>query len=295
MTTAVTGAVLARQIALKEHDSLGQAPEHVPLYLPHVQYVRLLSLGYDSVLSRVLWFSTINYFGKQLMAGKDIRWLSHMCNLTVSLDPEPIDPIEFCATILPWMAKDPLQAERLLTVGIKRHPHYWRLPYMRGFTRWYFLENMKGALEDMTTASHAADAPAFVQTLASKMMAHNQSSSVARQFLQQMLERTKDPAAHAALDAEFKMAQLAEHLDFLKIAVERYQKRTGSAPKEINDLVTGHILNTIPTEPYGGEYVLDSVSGEPKTTSGRVPIHFAGKTAKTGIMAEEFADYQVPK
>ena len=268
-------------------------PEHAPLYLPQLSYVKLVSFGYDTILARLLWFSTINYFGKQVMAGKNIPWLAHMCRLEVGLDPMPTDPIEFCSVILPWMQKDPKTAEELLTIGIKHHPDYWRVHYMRGFVRWYFLENMKGAQEDMIAASKTSDAPAFVQGIASKMMASNQSAGVAKQFLGQMLDRTKDPVARKTLEEQFKMATLSEHLQLFVEASRRYKLKTGESPKTIDDLVTGGILRAIPEEPYGGSYSLDPSTGEPKTDSGKKGLGFVGKTAKTGIFAEQFSDMKV--
>lgn len=284
-----------RAKAREERQKLGEPPTHTPLYLPQLNSTRLLSLGYDSVLSRILWFSTINYFGKQVMAGKDTPWITHMCNLVVGLDAYPTDPIEFCGVIIPWMAKDPKSGEALLTLGIKQHPSYWRMYYMRGFIRWYFLEDFKSAQEDMVRSSECPDAPPFVHGIASKLLAQNQNSAVARQFIAQMLERTKDPVARTSLEEQLRMAILGDHLEALREASRRYEARFGKKPQTPDDLVKEHILRAIPNEPYGGIYSFHPETGVAQTSSGKKPLAFGGKTAKTGVFAEQFQDLKIPQ
>lgn len=290
ISCAVVGSIWSRNGARFERDLLPRPPEHAPLYLPKLEYVKLLSLGYDSILARIVWFSTINYFGKQVMRGEDSPWLAHMCQLEVGLDPMPTDPLEFCGVVLPWAQKDPLTAEALLTEGIKHHPDYWRMHYMRGFVRWYFLEKLQEAQDDMIAASKTTDAPAFVQGIASKLMANNHNAGVARQFLGQMLERTKDPSARKSLEEQYNLATLSEHLQLFQEGIRRYKMKTGEDPKKIEDLVAGGILRSLPEEPFGGEYFLDPETGEPKTNSGKKGLQWTGKTAKTGIFAEHFTD-----
>src|SRR5688500_15595894 len=45
--------------------------EPTPLYLPSVEHVRLITLGYNGMFSDLLWFNTLNYFGKQYKENRD--------------------------------------------------------------------------------------------------------------------------------------------------------------------------------------------------------------------------------
>ena len=111
-----------------------------PLYLPDARYIRLITLGFDNFVSDILWFQTVNYFGKQYLGGKDYRWLDSMCTLVTTLNANAMHVYDFCGTLLAWMAKDATASNRILTRGIESHPNHWRFRYLRGFNKWYFFE-----------------------------------------------------------------------------------------------------------------------------------------------------------
>ena len=146
------------------------APEQEPLYLPAIEKVKLVTLGFDNLASDLLWFNTINYFGKQIQAHKDFRWLSHMCSLVTDLDPKAVHVFEFCSTMLSWVAKQPKESEQLLSKAIDKKPEYWRYLSLRGFTRWYSLEDKTSALADLSQASKLPEAPHSLASIAYILM-----------------------------------------------------------------------------------------------------------------------------
>lgn len=290
---AGAGLFFSRELALASKPKVPIEESRPPFFLPELRYVKLVSFGFPTILARTLWFSTINYFGKQMGARKDVRWLSHMCELTTSLDSGPRDPLEFCSTMLAWVIKDPVKADRILTLGIKRHPTYWRFYYLRGFNRWYFLEDMDAAQKDLLEATKQPDCLPFVHGLASRMMTKNGSTAVAKAYLSEMVEKTTDEAARSVFQEKLSQAVLTEYFDLLNEGISRFEKKMGVKPKVIEDLVNERILRTIPKDPFGGDFLLNVETGEVYTTSGKKPLLFAGKTAKTGIMADEFKNWSI--
>ena len=259
-----------------------------PLYLPDVEYVRLLTLGFNNFASDILWFNTINYFGQQYIAGKDFKWLSHMCNLVTKLDEKSEAQFEFCGNLLSWMAKEPVASNELLTRAIKAHPHSWRFPYMRGFNYWYFLEDNEKAREDMILATKRPNAPEFLTSLASRLISKTQDPRVAIEFLQRSLNRTSDENVKNAIEEKLKRAYLNLHSELLMKAINKYQEETGKVAQSLNDLVETGFLRFIPEDPFGGTYYLKN--GEIRNTSNEKGLEFFGKTAKTGMFADEFKD-----
>src|SRR5438132_1473784 len=81
--------------------------EHPPLYLPQADTVRLVTLGFNSFAADLLWFSTINYFGKEFHEKGKFEWFAHRCRLVTDLHPKSEDRFEFCATLLAWIARQP--------------------------------------------------------------------------------------------------------------------------------------------------------------------------------------------
>lgn len=261
-----------------------------PLYLPEAETVKLLTLGFNNFASDILWFQTVNYFGKQYTGSKDYRWLDHMCNLVVELDPRAEHVYEFCATLLAWVAKEPERSNAILQRAIKHHPQEWRYRYLHGFNHWYFLEDREKASAELVAASKLPGAPPFLASLGSRLLAETASPESAIAFLLELLKRTEDPTARAALEDRLKRAVLSRDLKNLQKAADLYRAHTGSGAGSLDDLVAAGILQGIPREPFGGRYLLDSQAGKVINSSGERGLEFSGKSAKTGIMKQEFSD-----
>ena len=256
-----------------------------PLYLPEAKYVRLITLGFNNVVSDILWFNTLSYFGKQFHAGKDYKWLSNMCDLVTTLNPRASHSIEFCATMLSWSAKDPEKSNLILARAINDHPQIWRYRYLRAFNYWYFLENRQLARQDLLAAAKLPNAPAFLASMASRLVATDQDPHLAVEFLKEIISKSNDENAKKTLAEKLNMATITLNISSLNIAIEYFEKQKGYRPKHLDELVQNGIVTFIPKDAWGGTFYLDETTGEIKTTSGKKGLAFGGKTAKTGIAA----------
>ena len=260
-----------------------------PIYLPQVRMVRLLTGGYDTAASKLLWFATNNYFGKQFAAGdRDYRWLGEMCELVTNLDPKARHAFEFCATLLSWVAKEPEKSLALLERAVAAEPDYWRYHYLRGFTNWYFLDRMEAAKEDFILISKMPETPPQLAMLASRVIANQDSASMAVEFLQELRDQTQDPKVKKKLTKRIRQAQLAMHFEAISTAVAAFASAQGRFPISVDELLQTGLLPELPREPFGGRYEIDSLTGAVRTTSGKKPLAFHGKTARTGVASHEF-------
>ena len=248
-----------------------------------MRYVKLITLGYDQFASDILWFNTLNYFGKQFEGNKDLHWFGHMCELVSSLDEKARHVYEFCATLLSWVAKEPQKSAELLSKAISAEPDYWRYRYLRGFNYWYFLDRRDLAQKDLSYAAKLKDAPPFLASLASRLMASDDHPRTAIAFLKDLIENTNDRHAKQALKEKLKLAQISYDLHILREKAAEYQAKYGAAPKSFSELVEAKMLRGIPLDPYGRAYRIDRESGEIRSKSGEQGLEFFGKTAKTGL------------
>ncbi len=239
------------------------------LYLPNGRALQLISFGYRNVLSNVLWFNSISYFGKHFRTDQNYEWLFHMADLVTTLDPHSIFVYEFISTMLSWEANKPDQAVALLTKAIEDHPGNWRLYYLRGFTFMYFLHESENAARDFRTASQQPMAPVFAARLASKVLVMQNSPETAIEFLKGALATVKDETARAALEERLREAFLEVDLRRLAQAVEIYRRQYNHEPDDINELVASGIVSTLPPDPFGGKYYIEPDSGEVRSTSNR--------------------------
>lgn len=257
--------------------------ERPPLYLPSAKYVKMITLGYQDLAADLLWFSTVNYFGKQYLEKKDFNWLYHRCDLVTKLDPHADHVYEFCATLLSWVARRPDQSTAILDRAVQARPDAWRFHYLRGFNYWYFDQDFDRAREELTTAARLPGAPPFLASLASRLMVRSNDIDNAVNFITDMVQHAKDPSAKEALTDKLKRAYISRNERLISQAAAQFQEQFGRKPADINELVGAHLLAQIPPDNFGGTYRLNQNTGEPETTSGEKGLEFYGKTAETGI------------
>ena len=283
---ASAGAIYFARTESRHLKTAMNDPERAPLYLPDVAYVRLVTFGYDTFASKLLWFSTVNYFGKEFTGTHDYRWLGHMCELVTTLDPKARHAVEFCGTLLSWIAKEPEKSEALLTRAIAQEPGYWRYRYLRGFNYWYFRDRLDLAKEDFLKASAIPGAPPFLASLASRLIAKDSGPTLARQFLEEMIANTTDPVAKKALLGKLLKARMTEQLWIIQTAADAFHEKEGRKAESVAELVEKGFLRGVAKDPYGGDYFLED--GTAKSTSKKKLLEFKGRTAKTGMFKEEF-------
>ena len=175
------------------------------LYLPSGEGLGILSVGYRNALSHLLWFRTISYFGKQFKGDRNYQWLAHMCDLVTTLNPGARHVFEFGAMMLAWEVNQPKRSIALLDKAIAAEPDYWRYYYLRGFTRYYFLDDPAGASVDFARSAKCPEAPAFVASLAArKMVQAGEDPESAIQFLVEMINNSSDATVRAALEKKLR-------------------------------------------------------------------------------------------
>ncbi len=261
-----------------------------PLYLPEARYVKLVTLGFDGFASDLLWFNTVNYFGKQYLGKKDYRWLFHMCTLVTKLDPNALHVFEFCGSLLSWIAKQPEKSNIILTKAIEEHPLNWRFYYLRGFNYWYFMEDLERAKQDIARASRVKGAPTFLASLASRLVASTENPNTAVHFLKDLIDNTNDETVQRALGEKLKLAYVSRDAERLESLLAKFEEQSGSKAKSLDDLVSAGLLKFIPKDPFGDQYILDAETGEVHSSKGKRGLSFEGKTARTGILKSEFED-----
>lgn len=274
----------------QRHAALQQDSTQVPLYLPEAEYVRLVTLGFDGFASDLLWFNTVNYFGKQYLAKKDYQWLFHMCTLVTKLDPNALHVFEFCGSLLSWVAKRPEQSNEILTQAIALHPLNWRFYYLRGFNYWYFMEDLERAKEDIARASRVKGAPTFLASLASRLVAATENPNTAVVFLKDLIDNTNDETVQKALGEKLKLAYVSRDAERLENLVKRYEAGSETKVVALDDLVAAGMLKFVPKDPFGEPYLLNTESGHVESASAKRGLSFEGKTARTGLLRNEFKE-----
>ena len=285
LAVGLSGSALRSKYPSRDRD-------YSPLYLPHTKHVRLVTLGFDRFAADLIWFRTMSYFGKQVRRKEGVEWLRQMCTLVSELNPKALHVYEFCGTLLSWVAKDPAGSNELLTRAISFFPNVWRLPYIRGFNSWYFLDNRAGAKEDFLRASRIPGAPPFLASLASRLLTADEDPDTALVYLKDLIENTPSDSARAALSERYKLAIISKNIRSLEEKAAQFRATRTEELVDLQQLLDAGIVQSIPGDPFGGRYIIENGSVI-STTRGRGLV-FGGRNAKTGLARGEFDDTKVP-
>lgn len=285
---AVCGLIQSRTLAQKDRVLSTESTHSV--YLPAVDKVKLVTLGFNNFVSDIFWFQTLNYFGKEFTSSRDFRWLKTRCDLVTRLDPSKKHAFEFCGSMLSWIAGSPGDGITTLTLAAVHHPEEWRFLYLRGFLYWYFLENNQKAQKDMELAAKKPKAPLFLATLASRLGVASSNPQEAISFLEGLINQSSDPKARLALTEKLHLAVVARDLSILNHFIKQSASGADSCSEvSFARMLEKHLLKSIPLDPFGDAYLIDKTSCTAYSKSAGKGLEFHGKTARTGLFRDEFS------
>lgn len=159
----------ARELAAQHTKAHQNYTTHEELYLPSGKGLSLFAVGFKNVMADLLWFRTINYFGREFASTRDYRYLEHYINLVVKMNPRKDFVYQFGSMMFAWELHNPRASIELLSKGITALPQSWLLQYYRGFMYFYFLNEHEKALADFRAAATKPNAHPTIAQLAERL------------------------------------------------------------------------------------------------------------------------------
>lgn len=277
---AALGSVVAGAGARLREQQVSVSPAAELVYMPDARLLRPLLLGFDNVFADVLWFRTINYFGKHYVTDRSYPWLARMCDLVTDLDPRAEHVYRFAGVILPWEANEVDEGIRLLEKGIRAVPDSWMLHYHLGILRYFFKDEYGAAAEHLRRAAELPGAVPNVAHMAAVLHAQQHGPQTTLAFLREMHRQTESPQLREVIERSLHEAQLAADVERLTALAAAYRERFGVAPSSLEELVDAGLLAGIPPDPLGGTYEIDPVTGGVRSSTGQTPRRLRGSPLK---------------
>ena len=247
------------------------------LYLPSGKFLKPAALGFDELLADLLWVKAVNYFGGHYFTDKRYDWLYHILDITTTLDPWFEYPYEFGGIVLALEAKQVDKSISLLKKGFEYHPNIWRIPFLLGFNHFFYLGDYQTAASYITRASQLPGRPAYLPRLAARLYAQAGTPELVIEFLYRVYQSTTDERLREELQIRIKEVIVERDINLLETALSRYKLITGKGARGLRDIVDKGILQSIPQEPFGGDYFLDSRTNEVKSSTMRKRLRIHGK------------------
>lgn len=240
------------------------------LYLPNGKYLRLASLGHQSLMADLVYLWAIQHYSSY-ERGERYRYVEHVFrNVIPDLDPRYLDAYAIGSLVLSVETRDVEAALRVLDRGIAENPDEWLLPWMAGWECHH--GGLAGrAIEYFDRAVAVPGAPAAIQRHRAGMVDRAGDLRGSYRLWRDLYDDSESDAATRAI-AERRMLDLHVRIDLddLSAAVAVFRERTGRNPRALHDLARAGIVRELPRDPDGAAYLYDASTGAVSSAAGRV-------------------------
>lgn len=235
------------------------------LLLPSKEMTRVISFGNEILLAQLIFFDSMFFVGSLAAppTPQINKELYHTLDTVTHLDPCNMDGYYFAQGVMSWNQSliEPLNA--LLRRGMEHRSWDWHLPFFYGFNQFYFLKRPQEAATYLEKAYQLNPENEFLPTLIARLYYQADATKVAIGFLEEMIRNSRSEKLRNWMSVRLQAFRI---VSFLEDAVGRYQQRFNDRPPSLEALVENGILQTIPPDPYGGQFYLDE-KGKVRTTS----------------------------
>lgn len=246
-------------ITLQKVEALkGGLKEGKDFYIPSSQFLKPAILGYDSMAADLYWLRAVQYIGDRFWFEKKYPQLYPILDLVTDLDPKFEYAYEVGGIILSVYAKRIDESIAILKKGDEEELGYWELPFYLGFNYFYYLGDYTTAADYIVRASEMPRSPAYLPKLAARLHAQAGNPETALEFLYRVYEATEDENVKKELEERMKDVMVERDIQYLEGAIDVYKERFGEYPETLDLIVSRGIIKSIPEEPFGGYYYIDS-------------------------------------
>jgi tetratricopeptide (TPR) repeat protein len=238
-------------------------------YVIPSRFTQILALEHDGLLADFLLLKVITFFGERIvnelpLNNDDWQFIIGSLDAITDLDPFFLDPYLLGEGLLTWEAGRYDEANRLLEKGRKFRTDDWQIPFFIGFNYFFFLQDRERGAEYLMEASRLPKSPTFLPTLAARLGYYEGKSKTAILFLKGLLAQTGDERIRASLEKRLTALERASSLEDL---VEKFYRQFQRPPDDLEELVTKGFIDKLPSEPYGGKWIIIKKNGRVFSTS----------------------------
>ncbi len=243
------------------------------LYTPPADFLKISSLGNKGLFSDYLFLKVYTFYGgtlnrnsKPRIRNEEWEWMINVLHNATELDPFFLDPYYFANAFLVWEAGMVKESNLLLEKGSRKREWDQLLPFYVGFNCYYFLNDGLKAFRFLSEASRRSGGNQLYESLAARAAYNADKTEFAISYLE---DRIRDAELHGR---KAGVADIAKRLESMKamreieLAAESYRKVFGRRPADIAELLEKKMLGSMPSDPYGGFFYMDS-NGRVRTTS----------------------------
>jgi tetratricopeptide (TPR) repeat protein len=227
----------------------------------------LLSAPLRLSVANLYWLLTVQYIGEGRRAQRGFEKLFPLVDLVTDLDPGHGYAYQTGGIVL--SANGRLEeSDKILEKGMEPgRPNWWSYGYYRAFNDYFYRGDYDSGAAWAERAARTPGASTNISHLAMALQVKRGDPENAVRFIEAMLADAKDDTTRATLEEQRRLALLQLEFARLDPLVARYRERHGRAPARIEALVEDGLLEKLPSDPWGGRYLIGP-DGLPAATGG---------------------------
>jgi len=216
------------------------------------------AMEFKGIVSDFLFLKVITFLGEKIgkneqLGVRHFNYLEESVNTITDLDPYFWDAYLFADMLFTWELGEYKAANKLLLKARQYRTNDYRVPYYLGFNYFFFLKDNINGAKYLMEASKLPGSPYYLASLAARLSAYALEHRTGIIFLKEMIRDTENERIKNDFMLRIKTLEI---MDRLEQKVSEYQKNYQKQPSSLTELVTAGLIDKIPDDPYGGEFIL---------------------------------------
>jgi tetratricopeptide (TPR) repeat protein len=260
----VTAATFAALKRATDRVLRRKVPGSSIIYIPSGKFLRFATFGYSALAADLVYLWAIQYYSTPTIDDR-FDHLAHIFTITSELDPRYIDPYEIGAIIAVQEAGDVDAAFKILDTGAEKNPDQWIFPFNAGHIAMMTLKDFALAEKYFETCMRIPGAPDFVARLRANAIFRKGDLETSWETWREIYNTAPDDRTRKIASNHLYNVKATIDTGRIRDAVRTYRERRGRLPDTLARLVREGILEEIPKDLDGQDYLYDPETGEVKT------------------------------
>lgn len=228
---------------------------------PTSKTLKILSFGNTNFVADMLFIWTIQFYSSLHIKNR-FDYIENIFNIITDLNPQLRAAYYYGAIIMALEAREFKMAIKLLKKGSRNMKQEWIFDYESGYYAYKYLKDYKLAEEFYLKASRNPEAPSLIKRRRAHMVYVRDDLELALRLWMEIQANAKtqvekDAAFNHLYQIKFEMETKA-----LGPKINAYKERYGRYPIHLEELKRVGLIESIPKDYLGDEYLYDNKTGK---------------------------------
>ncbi len=230
------------------------------IYIPSGKYLRFATFGFPSFTADMIYIWAIQYYSNYSIEDR-FDYLDHIFSIISELDPHYLDPYEIGSLIAAHEARDVNTACKILDRGLEKNPKEWIFPFEAGHIAQMVEKDFALAQKYYKKTMEIEGAPALAKRLYANAAFKITDYKTSLENWLEIYQEAEDERIKKIASNQIYQIKTTIDIKTIKEAIEKFKERFGRNPTELAQLVNDGLLDSLPKDLDGKEYIYDSQTG----------------------------------